>query len=210
MFEMFLKIVIAIILGGVIGLEREYRDKPAGFRTNIFICLGSAIFTIMSLKMLTLYGFDPGRIAAQIVTGVGFLGAGAILRSGNKIRGLTTAAEVWLVASIGMCVGFGHYIVATFAVVLVVILQLFVNWDSLFFGGLKKAEVLHIKTKPDTKIFEKIEKIGKKHKISIGNHSFAKKDGLFNLRIIVPSQRRSFNKFLEELALLEEVVDLEN
>lgn len=210
MYEEFLKIIVALVLGGVIGFEREYRDKPAGFRTNIFICLGSAIFTIMSLKMLTLYGFDPGRIAAQIVTGVGFLGAGAILRSGNKIRGLTTASEVWLVASIGMCVGFGHFLIATFAVVVVVILQLFVNWENLFFGGLKKAEVLHVKAKPDANIFEKIEKLAKKNKVNIESQNFAKKEGLFNLRIIVPSRRKNFNKFLEQLAMLDEVVDLEN
>jgi putative Mg2+ transporter-C (MgtC) family protein len=105
--EDVIKILLAIVLGGLIGGEREARDKSAGFRTIILICLGATLFTILSYNITN--GIDSARIAANIVTGIGFLGAGAILREGNRITGLTTAATIWLAASVGMAVGAGEY-----------------------------------------------------------------------------------------------------
>jgi putative Mg2+ transporter-C (MgtC) family protein len=104
------KLLLALLLGGLIGLEREFRDKAAGFRTVIFICLGAALFTIVSLNFHP--GWDSAPIAAQIVTGVGFLGAGAILRERGRIVGLTTASIIWLAAAIGMSVGTGLFLLA--------------------------------------------------------------------------------------------------
>jgi putative Mg2+ transporter-C (MgtC) family protein len=98
------------VLGGLIGGEREARDKSAGFRTIILICLGATLFTILSYNITN--GNDAARIAANIVTGIGFLGAGAILREGNQITGLTTAATIWLAASVGMAVGAGEYLLS--------------------------------------------------------------------------------------------------
>jgi len=108
-------LLASVILGGLIGLERELRGKPAGLRTNILICLGSCIFTIVSTNLT---GSEPGRIAAQIVTGIGFLGAGAIIHSGIGIHGLTTAAGIWVVAGIGMACGAGMYALAIFSTIL--------------------------------------------------------------------------------------------
>jgi putative Mg2+ transporter-C (MgtC) family protein len=108
--EDILKLVIAIGIGSVIGAEREYRDKSAGFRTLVFICVGSTLFTMLSLKVAN--DSDPARIAAQIVTGVGFLGAGTILRERGQIAGLTTAAMIWLTAALGMGVGSGNYLLS--------------------------------------------------------------------------------------------------
>ena len=105
----FIRIVFAALVGGLIGLEREYRDKSAGFRTMILIAVGSALFTIFSEVIGTKHG-TPDRIAASVVTGVGFLGAGVILKDGIKIRGLTTAASIWLVASLGMGMGEGEIV----------------------------------------------------------------------------------------------------
>jgi putative Mg2+ transporter-C (MgtC) family protein len=105
-----IKLLLAVLVGGAIGLEREYRDKAAGFRTLIFICVGSTLFTIFSLKL-----GDPNnttRIAANIVSGIGFLGAGAIMRGSDRVFGLTTAATIWVVAALGMGVGGGQYAVA--------------------------------------------------------------------------------------------------
>jgi putative Mg2+ transporter-C (MgtC) family protein len=119
--EDLLKLALAVIVGGLIGAEREYRDKSAGFRTLTFICVGSALFTMFSIKIAN--NSDPARIAAQIVTGVGFLGAGAILRERGRIVGLTTAAMIWLAAALGMGVGSGNYVltlVGTGAVLIVV------------------------------------------------------------------------------------------
>lgn len=105
-----LGLLFAVILGGAIGLEREINGKAAGLRTNIIICLGATAFTLIARR------FDapdaPGRVAAGIVTGVGFLGAGALIQAGSGIHGLTTAAGIWLVASIGVACGMGYYLLA--------------------------------------------------------------------------------------------------
>ena len=106
--ETVLPIVVAAVAGSLIGLEREVRDKSAGFRTMTLIAVGSALFTILSLR-LGQSADDATRIAAGVVTGVGFLGAGAILKDGINVRGLTTAASIWLVASLGMAAGAGMY-----------------------------------------------------------------------------------------------------
>jgi putative Mg2+ transporter-C (MgtC) family protein len=108
-------ILLAVVFGGFIGAEREFRGKAAGLRTNILISLGSCVFTIVSTSLT---GAEPGRIAAQIVTGIGFLGAGAIIHSGIGIHGLTTAAVIWIVASIGMACGVKMYLLAGFSTIL--------------------------------------------------------------------------------------------
>ena len=122
-----LRVVVAAGLGGAVGLERELREREAGFRTHLLVSVGSCLFTLVSA-----YGFheflvgggnivrtDPTRIAAQIVTGVGFLGAGAIIRQGFSVRGLTTAATLWVVAAIGMASGAGYYSAAVITTALV-------------------------------------------------------------------------------------------
>jgi putative Mg2+ transporter-C (MgtC) family protein len=128
-WEALLRLSIACALGAAIGFEREIRDREAGIRTHLLVSLGSALFTIVSA-----YGFheflasgdnivrtDPTRIAAQIVAGIGFLGAGAIIREGLSIRGLTTAATLWVVAAIGMACGAGYYWPAAAATVLTIL-----------------------------------------------------------------------------------------
>ena len=122
--EMSLRLLLAAALGAAIGYQRERVGKPAGLRTHVLICLGAALFTVASS-----YGFgvatDPARVAAGIVTGIGFLGAGAILhRAGGIVEGLTTAATIWAVAAIGLAAGAGLYIISTVtaAVVLIVLL----------------------------------------------------------------------------------------
>ena len=119
--EDFLKILLAIAVGGAVGLEREFRDKAAGFRTLIFICVGATLFALFSIKLAG--DHDPTRIASNIVSGVGFLGAGVILRDGGRVMGLTTAAMIWLVAALGMGLAGGEYglVLAVTSVTLVVL-----------------------------------------------------------------------------------------
>ncbi len=107
------RILLAIVAGGAIGLEREFRDKAAGFRTLIFICLGSTLFTLLAIKLA---GDNSSRITANIVSGVGFLGAGVILRDRGKVIGLTTASAIWLTAALGMGIGGGSYLIIAVAV----------------------------------------------------------------------------------------------
>ena len=120
------RLLLAVALGGMLGAEREMRQKSAGFRTNILIAMGSAIFTILSLELASTPTTDQTRIAAQIVVGVGFLGAGAIMRTRGGVQGLTTAATVWVNAALGTCAGAGQYHLALIggAITLVVLLIL--------------------------------------------------------------------------------------
>ena len=111
------RLLLAAVLGAAVGLEREYRQKPAGLRTNILIALGSAVFTILSIGMTSGTG-DPSRVAGQIVTGIGFLGGGAIMRSRDTVHGMTTAATIWVNAAIGVAAGSGQYMLASFATAL--------------------------------------------------------------------------------------------
>ena len=127
--ELALRIALAAGLGAAIGLERELREREAGLRTHLLVSLGAALFTIVSAYAWSDWSFsnrsgivfDPTRIAAQIVTGVGFLGAGAIIRQGLTVRGLTTAATLWAVAAIGMAVGAGYYAAAVITTVVVIV-----------------------------------------------------------------------------------------
>ena len=114
-------ILLATFLGAAIGLERELSGKSAGLRTNILICLGAAVFTIISRQMVAETGGSITRIAAQIVTGVGFLGAGAVIQDRRGVHGLTTAATIWLVASIGMACGAGFHVLAVVSTLLAII-----------------------------------------------------------------------------------------
>jgi putative Mg2+ transporter-C (MgtC) family protein len=116
-----LRLFTTLILAIAVGTEREFHGHPAGIRTMALVGVGSCMFTALGLEPLFAARTDPVRIAAQIVTGVGFLGAGAILRTGNEVHGLTTAASIWVVASIGMSIGFGFYAAGIFTTVLVLL-----------------------------------------------------------------------------------------
>jgi len=108
------RLLLAAVLGGIIGLEREVHGKPAGLRTNMFICLGSALFTILSAELAAESGGDPTRVASQLIPGIGFIGAGSIIRARGSVTGLTTAATIFVLASIGMAAGAGRHATALF------------------------------------------------------------------------------------------------
>jgi len=124
-YQILARLLLATLLGGLIGFEREARGRAAGFRTHILVCLGSALIMLTSMYIFEIYKglapVDPSRIAAQVITGIGFLGAGTILRWGATVRGLTTAASLWAVAGIGLAVGCGFYFAAVTSTILVVI-----------------------------------------------------------------------------------------
>ena len=129
--EMMGRLVLAAVLGGVIGLERESLSRPAGFRTHILVSIGSSLLAMVSFHVTAVHqgvaAADPGRIAAQVVSGIGFLGAGTILRAGVTVRGLTTAASLWTVAGVGLAVGVGLYLPAVVTTVIVLGALLWLN-----------------------------------------------------------------------------------
>lgn len=134
--DIVFRLVAAVILGGLVGLERESSHRPAGLRTHILVSLGSALIMVISLEAFRNFPagtWDPGRLAAQVVSGIGFIGAGTILHEGVTIRGLTTAASLWVVAGIGLAVGAGYYFGALITTLLVTIVLLYVHRLENFF-----------------------------------------------------------------------------
>lgn len=152
--EVVLKLALACILGGLIGLERESLNRPAGLRTYTLVCMGSTLAMIVSLEMYYQYhttvNADPGRIAAQVVSGIGFLGAGTIMREGATVRGLTTAAGLWVVACIGLAVGAGMYMPAITTTLLVFfVLVYFFKFENRFTGLREyKGYILNVDDRP--------------------------------------------------------------
>lgn len=123
--EVVLPLVAAVLLGGIVGWERESGDKPAGLRTHMMVSLGAAVFTLAALRTIGDYNQaagDPSRIVMGVATGIGFLGAGSIIRTSGEIHGITTAAGIWVVGAVGSCCGAGYYSIAIVAVLLSVII----------------------------------------------------------------------------------------
>jgi putative Mg2+ transporter-C (MgtC) family protein len=140
--EMIWRITLSFILSALIGFEREVRRHEAGLRTHILVCLGSTLIMLTSLHIFDIYktqgAVDPTRIAAGVITGIGFLGAGTIIRSQDHIRGLTTASTLWVVAALGLSVGCGFYVVSGYVTALVLLVLLFLR--RLELEWLKKGE----------------------------------------------------------------------
>lgn len=172
-YEILVRLLIAVLLGGLIGLEREQSNHAAGLRTNILVCMGSCL-----LMLLSIYGFsefvnegnvrmDPARLAAQVITGIGFLGAGVILFTGKTITGLTTAATLWVVSAIGLAVGAGFVYASVFSTVMVLIILWALNkLEKRFLKG-KKEHLLIIRAAEQSAILETVSKLLTSHKIII-------------------------------------------
>ena len=132
------KLILSLIAGGLVGLNREQHKQPAGFRTHILICVGATLLMMLSIYIPQVYfdfkNGDPSRIAAQVVSGIGFLGAGAIIRMGSNVRGLTTAASIWLMSAIGLAIGAGLYVIAFVTVIIALFtLILLERWEKRYF-----------------------------------------------------------------------------
>jgi putative Mg2+ transporter-C (MgtC) family protein len=137
------QVSVAFIIGGVIGLEREFRSKPAGFRTMILICVGSCLYTILSKESNLA---SPDRIASNIVTGIGFIGAGVIFKEGVSVNGLTTAALIWITAALGMAIGYHNYPLAIVVSIMVVIVLFVLEPIQRYINRLHRIKDYRIKT----------------------------------------------------------------
>lgn len=172
----FIKILIAVAAGGIVGIEREFRDKAAGFRTLIFICVGATLFTIFSVKLAG--DREPTRIVANIVSGVGFLGAGVILREGVRITGLTTASTIWLTAALGMGIGGGEFalIGAALSIILVVlwVFPRFEHWIDNF----REERTYEVMCLADQKKFAELESCFREQGLKIRSHRLGKQGEL--------------------------------
>ncbi len=150
-WEALLKIFLAMVFGGIIGLEREIGNRPAGFRTHTLVCMGSALVMLTSEYLINTYSDlsipDPARLGAQVISGIGFLGAGTIIKDGSRVRGLTTAASLWVVACIGIAIGAGFYwgalIAAVFSYITLFLLKKFEGFMTGLRGYDLQVELLN-------------------------------------------------------------------
>ena len=207
MDDILIKVFLALVLGGALGLERQYHDKPAGFATNCLICLGAMLFTVLS-EFMSLQDGDPGRIAAQVVTGVGFIGAGSILRDGNKISGLTTAAGVWLVAAIGMAVGYGQYFWASVCAAAILVVQLGVRKTLKLMEFVKRYDTFYVTCDPSWKVVDKIIHQIEAQNVTILKSEVSKQDNRFHVSLVATFTGHDFQNITRELLEMPEVHSL--
>ncbi|KPK42192.1 MAG: hypothetical protein AMJ78_03285 [Omnitrophica WOR_2 bacterium SM23_29] len=172
-FEMILRLILAVVLSGLVGYEREIHGRVAGFRTHILVCIGSTLIMLTSMNIFEIYRGqatpDPARIAAQVVSGIGFLGAGTILRFKASVRGLTTAASLWTVAGIGLAVGSGLYIPAVVTTILVLITLFFLTIIERSIIRKDWFKMLEIETKSYASQLENIRSILSEYEVEIKN-----------------------------------------
>lgn len=173
-----IKLIAAFAIGALVGAEREYHDKSAGMRTMILICVGSALFTIFSTRISSGGSpGDPGRIAAQIVSGVGFLGAGVILLRRGQIRGLTTASTVWIAAALGIGVGVGYVLFAALAALLVIVTLAVLPAVERLLERARIVRVYKIVMVLDERKADRLVKLFTDHRLSVREESRGKRDG---------------------------------
>jgi putative Mg2+ transporter-C (MgtC) family protein len=189
------KLLLAVLIGGLIGIERELRSKSAGFRTLILICLGATLFTIFS--QLIGAPNSPDRIASNVVVGVGFIGAGIIFRNNNRVNGITTAASIWLVAALGVGIGCGCYAAAILGCLLVVsILFLFSFFDRLL-ERLNQLRVYKITYSYEDHLQHKYEDLMKKYGLSVKSREQTKTGNIITGTWTVRGNEQNHHKFIE-------------
>ncbi|MFQ6111520.1 MAG: MgtC/SapB family protein [Nitrospinota bacterium] len=204
-WELILKLALAGGLGGVIGFEREMTQQPAGLRTHIILCSGSALIMMVSIFMGQTHGADPSRIAAQVVSGIGFLGAGAIIRLGVSIKGLTTAASLWTTAGIGLAVGAGFYLGALLITAIIIIALVLLKGLERAYAVGKGAVTVFIGARDVPGILGRMEEVVSRHRGTLRDLQITRRHGErameVRLSMEVPEHfdRPSFTRELNEL-----------
>lgn len=200
-----IKVIMAIVCGGLVGFERELKNKPAGLKTNILICLGSTLYTIISLLLAQSFESvsfrgDPARVAAQIVPGIGFIGAGAIMQSRATVIGLTTAATIWVVAAIGMCIGCGYPLVGFVFTMTVLFTLLAIDKFEAKFIGRSGAHALEIAFEDDDgQIRSQINQVMANNDVSLEDFDISKNGNLYVLRLQYSNTIAAHKRFILDL-----------
>ncbi len=210
LLEITLKLLLAVALGGLVGLERETSHKPAGFRTNILICVGSAMMMILSGLVLGTSGtanIDLTRIAAGVITGIGFMGAGTIIRARGSIVGLTTAATLWAMAGLGLVIGAGYYLAAViFTAIVISTLVAFRYLEEHF---LKKIPYFyHLKMKYAKDILTNVRKLAVHEGVKLDDLALRKEGHFAVLDLAFHTSAEKEQKFNLSLIDLDEVIEI--
>ena len=212
------RLILSLILGGLIGLDREKSRQAAGLRTHILICTGSTLLMLVSAFVPQKFEYemgDPGRIVAQVVSGIGFLGAGAIFRLGVNVKGLTTAASIWVVAAIGITVGTGLYEAAIFATFLLLFVLIVLNNIEKIIFPHQLMKIIKIKTKSTEFEENNILKIFKTHNIKLGIKNLSQdyiKNETDYIYYIYLTKKTDVDKMIVDLSDLKDItlISLEN
>jgi len=202
--DMFLRLVMAVLLGGVIGLEREFRDKPAGFRTIVLISIGACVFTIAS-AVIGGPDYNHTRIAAQIVSGIGFLGAGAILRDRTNVVGLTTAATIWAVAAIGMAAGFGMFSLALLGTAAILVALLAFDVVEDWIGDWRDVQQYHIGVPNTEKALERVRTVFEQAGLRIRKRTWHEDGNMLVFHVWAIGRKESHEQLRMSLAHAEDL-----
>jgi putative Mg2+ transporter-C (MgtC) family protein len=210
LLEILLKLVLAVALGGLVGLERESSHKPAGFRTNILICVGSAMMMILSGLLLggsEGSGTDLTRIAAGVITGIGFIGAGTIIQARGSIVGLTTAATLWAMAGLGLVIGAGYYLVSViFTAIIILTLVIFRYIEENYLK--RSLYIYYLKAKYSKDILNNVKKLALHEGVKFDELSLKKEENFAILNLsfqAIEEKEQKFNKSLLNLAEILEI-----
>ena len=215
--EIIIRILMALIIGGLIGYERELQNRAAGLRTHILVCLGATIISLLQIeignqaidmissneKLYEVIKVDYGRLGAQVITGVGFIGAGAIIHNRGNIKGLTTAATLWIVACLGLTIGMGGYFISIFSTIIIFITLVFLKRIEDKFISKNTLEKIKLEYFKNEEIESEIEQFLERKKIKIKkieyNYSSENENKVYALYIIIKPKKISIEKVLEEL-----------
>ena len=206
--EIILRFALAILWGGIIGAERQYRSKSAGFRTMIMISLGACFFTIIS-KFIG-GDLNGDRIASNIVSGIGFLGAGVIFKGDNRVNGITTAASIWVVAAVGMGIGAGYYFAAGYCSILMILILAILPYFEQFIDELNQSKEYSIVTLYNETSIHKIEKIFLESNVKYKLVNINKSGERVNLEWEIQAHKRKHEKLADALMKNNKILEFKN
>lgn len=195
--DLVVKFALAVLVGGIIGIEREIRSKSAGFRTIMLICIGAMLFTVFSM-FIGGQG-NPDRIASNVVTGIGFLGAGVIFRSNNRVNGITTAASIWLSAALGVGIGCGYYVTAVMGSLLVVSILFLFSFLDRVLDRLNQLREYKITFPYEENQQHKYENLIKQYGLKIYSRSQSKSGNIISGSWVVGGNERKHYAFIENI-----------
>lgn len=211
--EVIIKLLLAVIVGGFTGYEREKSNQFAGFRTHILVSIGSCITSIIALDLFTKYSgtstMDPARLPAQVLSGIGFLGAGAILKNSNGIRGLTTAAGIWTTACIGIAIGYGQYVLGISAwLLMIATLYILKNFDKVIS---KRSQTVLKATITNLDVTSTVFNTIKASEIAIKNFQIiTKSDGIWEVVLLIEYDKRLIlDELIAQLKSINHVINME-
>jgi putative Mg2+ transporter-C (MgtC) family protein len=212
--DLFVKSFVAVICGGLIGIERERRGKPAGLRTNILICLGSTLYMLVGDVITTRFlgvPSDPSRIASQVVTGIGFIGAGTIIQSRGSITGLTSAAVTWTVAGIGLCIGAGFPFIALYFTLLVLFVLTFLSqYEHRLLGKCHYVSATLKFKDPEGKLWAELSEILREYDVTTTQYQIRKEKGSTVIDLKYCDKHPAHNRFMFDLWRASSIQQVQN